>query len=66
VWPQTGAPCVPEALRALPQSVFPRGGRAGSVPGVALLVTDADTPFDYSDWVDAADQVEETLLANVL
>jgi len=57
VWPVNGAPCVPAALRSLPQSVFPRGGRIGTVPGVAILVTDADTPFNYTDWLTAADDV---------
>lgn len=60
MWPVNGAPCVPAALRALPSSVFPRGGRTGTVPGVAVLVTDADTPFDYTDWLAAADQVRST------
>ena len=55
VWPVTGRPCVPAALRSLSRSVFPRGGRSGTVPSIAVLVTDADTPFDYSDWVSAAD-----------
>ena len=48
---------MPAALRSLPQDVFPRGGRAGSVPGVAILVTDADTPFNYTDWLAAADDL---------
>ena len=57
VWPVTGRPCVPAALRLLPQSVFAIGGRAGTVPSVAILVTDADTPFNYTDWLTAADHV---------
>jgi len=56
VWPVTGRPCMPAAIRSLSQSVFPRGGRVGTVPSVAILVTDADTPFDYSDWLTAADE----------
>ena len=27
------------------------------MPSVAILVTDADTPFDYTDWLTAADHV---------
>ena len=60
VWPTNGGPCVPDALRTLRQSVFPRGGRAGSVPAVAVLVTDADTPFDFSSWVTAADELRSS------
>jgi len=55
VWPVIGSPCVPAALQSLRQTVFPRGGRSGTVPAVAVLVTDADTPFDYSEWVTAGD-----------
>jgi len=57
VWPVTGAPCVPAALRSLRPTVFPRGGRLGTVPSVAVLVTDADTPFNYTDWLLAGDDV---------
>jgi len=37
--------------------VFPTGGRLGNVPAIAILVTDADTPFDYADWLTAASDV---------
>ena len=53
----TGRPCIPAALRALRQSVFTRGARVGTVPSIAILVTDADTPFNYKDWVTAADEL---------
>jgi len=61
IWPVTlGRPCVPAALRSLPRAVFPRGGRLGTdVSSIAVLVTDADTPFDYSDWVQAAEDARE-------
>lgn len=57
MWPVTGRPCVPAALRSLRRTVFPNGGRVGTVPSVAILVTDANTPFDYTDWLTAADDV---------
>ena len=56
-WPVNGRPCVPDALRSLQQTVFPSGGRTGSVPSIAILVTDSDTPFNYTDWVTAANEV---------
>jgi len=57
VWPVTGAPCVPAALRLLEPGVFSSGGRVGSVPSIAILVTDADTPFNYTDWLAAANEL---------
>ena len=57
VWPVNGRPCVPAALRTVRRSVFTRGARTGTVPSVAVLVTDADTPFNYTDWVTAANEL---------
>ena len=49
-----GAPCLPAAILSLNSTVFttPRGGRS-SASDVVIVVTDANTPFDYSSWTSA-------------
>lgn len=60
VWPTVGRPCVPATIQSLNGTVFSasRGARRGddestSVASIVIIVTDADSPFDYSSWTNA-------------
>jgi len=55
VRPIVGPPCIPAAIQSLNGTVFSpsQGARRGSVPSVVIVVTDADSPFNYSPWTNA-------------
>lgn len=55
-WPTTGSPCVPAALDLLNTTIFLTSRGARLANSIAVLVTDASTPFVYTAWTTSADR----------